>query len=95
MTALPLLEIRDLTVEFATRRGAVRAVKKVDLSVARGETVGIVGESGSGKSVTAYAVMRILTGPGGSPRGRSPSPASISGPYASARCGTCVAARSR
>jgi len=60
MTALPLLEVRDLTVEFATRRGAVRAVKKVDLSVARGETVGIVGESGSGKSVTAYAVMRIL-----------------------------------
>ncbi|WP_279356147.1 ABC transporter ATP-binding protein [Methylobacterium indicum] len=60
MTALPLLAIRDLTVEFATRRGPVQAVRQVDVSVAKGETVGIVGESGSGKSVTSYAVMRIL-----------------------------------
>jgi peptide/nickel transport system ATP-binding protein len=60
MSALPLLDIRALTVEFATRRGIVQAVKKVDLSVAKGQTVGIVGESGSGKSVTSYAVMRIL-----------------------------------
>jgi peptide/nickel transport system ATP-binding protein len=60
MTALPLLDIRDLTVEFATRRGTVRAVQHVDISIAKGETVGIVGESGSGKSVTSYAVMRIL-----------------------------------
>jgi peptide/nickel transport system ATP-binding protein len=58
--ALPLLDVHGLTVEFATRRGAVRAVEHVDLSVAKGETVGIVGESGSGKSVTSYAVMRIL-----------------------------------
>jgi peptide/nickel transport system ATP-binding protein len=55
-----LLEIRDLTVEFSTRRGLVRAVEKIDISVAKGETLGIVGESGSGKSVTSYAVMRIL-----------------------------------
>jgi peptide/nickel transport system ATP-binding protein len=60
MTALPLLDIHDLTVEFATRRGTVRAVEQVELSLAKGETVGIVGESGSGKSVTSYAVMRIL-----------------------------------
>src|SRR5919198_2260585 len=60
MTALPLLDISDLTVEFSTRRGIVRAVERVDLSIAKGETVGIVGESGSGKSVTSYAVMRIL-----------------------------------
>ena len=60
MTALPLLDVRDLTVEFSTRRGIVRAVQHVDISVAKGETVGIVGESGSGKSVTSYAVMRIL-----------------------------------
>jgi len=57
---LPLLEVQDLTVEFATRRGIVRAVEHVNLSVAKGETLGIVGESGSGKSVTSYAVMRIL-----------------------------------
>ena len=58
--ALPLLEISDLTVEFSTRRGTVRAVQHVDVSVGKGETVGIVGESGSGKSVTSYAVLRIL-----------------------------------
>src|SRR3984893_6799600 len=58
--ALPILEISDLTVEFSTRRGIVRAVQHVDISIAKGETVGIVGESGSGKSVTSYAVMRIL-----------------------------------
>ena len=60
MTAIPLLDVRDLTVEFMTRRGIVRAVQHVDLTIAKGETVGVVGESGSGKSVTSYAVMRIL-----------------------------------
>ena len=57
---IPLLDVRDLTVEFQTRRGIVRAVQNVDVTVAKGETVGIVGEFGSGKSVTSYAVMRIL-----------------------------------
>jgi peptide/nickel transport system ATP-binding protein len=57
---VPLLDVEDLTVEFATRRGTVRAVQHVTVQVAKGETVGIVGESGSGKSVTSYAVMRIL-----------------------------------
>src|SRR5213595_1389048 len=60
MTAQPLLEVSDLTVEFATRRGMVQAVKHVNIAVAKGETLGVVGESGSGKSVTSYAVMRIL-----------------------------------
>src|SRR3954470_14488839 len=60
MTAIPLLDVRDLTVEFQTRRGIVSAVKHVNITVAKGETVAIVGESGSGKSVTSYAVMRIL-----------------------------------
>ena len=60
MTAPPLLDVRDLTVEFSTRRGIVKAVQHVNISVAKGETLGIVGESGSGKSVTSYAVMRIL-----------------------------------
>ncbi len=60
MTAQPLLDVSDLTVEFSTRRGIVKAVQHVNISVAKGETLGIVGESGSGKSVTSYAVMRIL-----------------------------------
>jgi peptide/nickel transport system ATP-binding protein len=60
MIAQPLLDVHDLTVEFSTRRGIVKAVQHVDISVAKGETLGIVGESGSGKSVTSYAVMRIL-----------------------------------
>jgi len=60
MTAQPLLDVNDLTVEFATRRGIVKAVQHVNIAVAKGETLGIVGESGSGKSVTSYAVMRIL-----------------------------------
>src|SRR6187455_90380 len=55
-----LLDVSDLTVEFTTRRGIVKAVEHVDISIGKGETVAIVGESGSGKSVTSYAVMRIL-----------------------------------
>lgn len=57
---LPLLDIRNVTLEFKTRSGTVHALESVSLAIARGETVGLVGESGSGKSVLSYAVMRIL-----------------------------------
>jgi peptide/nickel transport system ATP-binding protein len=67
--AVPVLDVSDLTVEFSTRRGIVCAVQHVDLSIAKGETVGIVGESGSGKSVTSFAVMRILDRAGRIARG--------------------------
>src|SRR5258708_32258811 len=57
--AVPLLDVADLTVRYATRRGIVRGVAQVDVNTAEGETAGIVGESGSDKSVTSYGVMRI------------------------------------
>ncbi len=54
--ALPVLDIRGLKVDFATATGTVNAVRGVDISVAKGETVAIVGESGSGKSQTLNGV---------------------------------------
>ncbi len=56
----PLLEVRDLRVQFATRRGPARAADGVSFEVAKGETVGIVGESGCGKTVTALSILRLL-----------------------------------
>src|SRR5271155_4645994 len=57
---MPLLEIRNLTVSFATRNGPFKAVDGVDISVDRNEVLAIVGESGSGKSVAMLAVMGLL-----------------------------------
>ena len=58
-----LLEVRDLHVRFETPTGRVHAVRGVDLSVNRGDTIGILGESGCGKSATMQAIMRILPEP--------------------------------
>ncbi|MEU2563757.1 ABC transporter ATP-binding protein [Streptomyces longispororuber] len=63
--AVPLLDVRDLHVEFRTRDGVARAVNGVDYSVTAGETLAVLGESGSGKSVTAQAIMGILETPPG------------------------------
>jgi dipeptide transport system ATP-binding protein len=57
---MALLEIRNLSVTFATARGPFRAVDGIDLTVAEGDILGVVGESGSGKSVTMLAVMGLL-----------------------------------
>jgi dipeptide transport system ATP-binding protein len=61
---MALLEIRNLSVEFQTHRGPFRAVDGIDLTIEKGELLGVVGESGSGKSVTMLAVMGLIPYPG-------------------------------
>src|SRR5207302_7258343 len=63
--AEPLLEIRGLKTHFATDDGMVQAVDGVDLTIARGETLGVVGESGCGKTVTALSVLKLIAMPPG------------------------------
>jgi peptide/nickel transport system ATP-binding protein len=61
----PLLNIRGLKTHFATDDGMVQAVDGVDISIGRGETVGVVGESGCGKTVTALSVLKLIAMPPG------------------------------
>ena len=61
---VPILEVRDLTVEFPTRRGTLRALDRVSFSIAPGEVLGVVGESGAGKSLTGAAIIGLLEPPG-------------------------------
>ena len=61
----PLLEVKNLRINFKTYAGLVQAVRGVDFTLAKGETLAIVGESGSGKSVTSNALMRLIPQPAG------------------------------
>jgi peptide/nickel transport system ATP-binding protein len=63
MTA-PLLSVRNLRTEFATRDGVLPAVGDVSFDLARGEVLGLVGESGSGKSVTGFSIIGLIDPPG-------------------------------
>jgi peptide/nickel transport system ATP-binding protein len=63
--AEPLLEIRGLKTHFTTDDGVVQAVDGVDISIGRGETLGVVGESGCGKTVTALSVLKLIAMPPG------------------------------
>ncbi|MDR4125631.1 ABC transporter ATP-binding protein [Yanghanlia caeni] len=59
-----LLEVRNLRVEFHTRRGVLTALDNVSFDIARGEILGVVGESGAGKSLTGTAIIGLLEPPG-------------------------------
>ncbi|MEF2232437.1 MAG: ABC transporter ATP-binding protein [Pseudodesulfovibrio sp.] len=60
----PLIDIKNLRVDFALRSGTVRAVRDVSLSIERGERLGIVGESGAGKSVLGFSIINLISKPG-------------------------------
>ncbi len=60
-----IIQVRNLSVEFKTDDGIVKAVKNVSFDIPRGKTIGLVGESGSGKSVSALATMRLIPNPPG------------------------------
>lgn len=64
MADKPLLEVRDLVVEFPTRHALLRAIDGVSFDVHRGEVLGLVGESGAGKSITGAAIIGLLEPPG-------------------------------
>lgn len=59
-----LLEIKDLQTHFHTRRGLVKVLDGLNLSIKRGQIIGLVGETGAGKSVTGFSIMRLVRKPG-------------------------------
>jgi peptide/nickel transport system ATP-binding protein len=60
----PVLSVRNLKVEFVTRRGTLRAIDDVSFDIAPGEVLGVVGESGAGKSLTGTAIIGLIDPPG-------------------------------
>ena len=60
-----LLDIKNLTIQYKTEDGIVRAVNGIDLDLKEGETLGLVGETGAGKTTTALGMMRLIPSPPG------------------------------
>ncbi len=59
-----VLSVRNLRVEFVTRRSRLRAIDGISFDIAQGEVLGVVGESGAGKSVTGLAIIGLIDPPG-------------------------------
>ncbi len=78
----PLLEVKDLQVEFRTKAGTAKAINGLNFTLHAGETLAILGESGSGKSVTAQTIMAFWT----CPRATSPEVRSATAARTSCRC---------
>ena len=84
-----LLEVRNLRVEFPTRRGTLRALDDVSFSIEAGEVLGVVGESGAGKSLTGAAIIGLLEPPGAWPPARSCWAVAASTTCPTSRCAVC------
>lgn len=67
----PVLDVRNLRIEFPQRRQTLCAIDDVSFTIGKGEILGVVGESGAGKSLTGAAVIGLLQPPAGSRRARS------------------------
>ena len=61
---VPTLEVRNLSTQFFTKAGVVKAVDDVSFTVPRGKVIGLVGESGSGKTVTGFSILGLVDPPG-------------------------------
>ena len=57
------LEIKNLTIRYQTKSGDVHAVNGINLSIEKGETLGLVGETGAGKTTTALGILRLVPNP--------------------------------
>jgi len=63
MIMTPLLQIKNLSIDFVAESGTTQALKNISFSVNRNEVVALVGESGSGKSITALSILQLLPSP--------------------------------
>ena len=61
--AYPLLQIKNLSVDFVSGAERFQAVKNISFEINKGETIAIVGESGSGKTVTSLSILQLLSSP--------------------------------